>query len=506
MLNQGLQLERQNLEIHFEESKSGSLTCSLQGKYLHSKYNPVIEGERFAESLQADFSPLCVFILEPSLSYCAEYLKKRFPEAEICAVRFCRDFSESDAKWNHVFYIQDALPLGENIFNKLGEEKLCSSLVADWNPSKQVFLEQNFLAWQEIKNAIVKSRSVITTRAYFSKRWFKNSIIFASKISKPIILEKGSQSILISASGPSLSSSLPFIKENRSSFFLIALSSSFMPLCKNGILPDIVISSDGGYWAKKHLAFSGSKDTAFAIEAEGSLPKNILSQKQLLALCYDDGLEKDLLEAIGCPYMLSERNGTVAGTALAFAHSLTTGNIYICGFDQGPSPSFQHTQPNALENDNAKNDFRLKNSETRMTVSRFNSEQALEIYRNWFITNSPFFSKRVFRLSDDYKYEYTLGKIKEINWKDFKKIENDSKKTKEILIKSEKINLNEEERQYKIRMKIKALSESQKFKSEVFPMDSILIKRELSDEKKRRLESNLKEKIADFLKECEKLI
>ena len=70
-----------NPSLVFESSKAGELTCSFQGKYLHSKYNPTNEGEKFAAGIKADFSPLCVFILEPALSYCAPFLKKRFPKA-----------------------------------------------------------------------------------------------------------------------------------------------------------------------------------------------------------------------------------------------------------------------------------------------------------------------------------------------------------------------------------------------------------------------------------------
>ena len=500
--------------INFEPSRAGELTCSVQGKYLHSKYNPQTEGERFAENVQADFSPLCVFILEPALSYCAEPLKKKFPGADICAIRFSKDFSKADSKWDKVFYLENSsAPLSELIFNSLGEEKLISSLAFDWTPAKNIFPQQSMLAWGEIKKAILKARDVIGTRAYFSKRWLKNALIFASKVQKTMLLEKGGMPVIIAASGPSLKTSISFLKKYHESFFLIAVSSAFMPLSKNGISPDLVISSDGGYWAKKHIDFSGSVESVFALEAESAVPKEILSQKEILPLCYDDGLEKYFLDSIGCPYMLSERNGTVAGTALCFAHGLTTGDIFLCGLDQAPATGFQHTQPNALETDNAQKDFRIKNTETRLTSSRFNSSASLEIYRNWFISNSEYFSKRVFRLSDNFKYDFDLGKIHDIAWEDFEKkiIDGFSKQAadsshRRILFKEAKIKLNGDTRKVKILDTLRELCESQKFEDEVFPMDSLLIKRELSPKKREELKAKLKEKTEKLLKECEKLI
>lgn len=493
-------------QIIFEKSRTGATTCSFQGKYLHSKYNPQNEGERFAETIQADFSPLCVFILEPALSYCAKPLKKRFPAALICAIRFTRAFSESDSLWDKVFYFDEPLALSERLFNSLGEEKLISSLSFDWAPSKQAFSAPSVSAWNEIKKAILKARDVIATRSYFSKRWLKNSLIFSANIENPYIIGKGSSPVIVAASGPSLKSSLPFLKKFRESFFLIAVSSAYMPLSKNGIIPDLVISSDGGYWAKKHLEFSGSQETVFAIEAESAVPKNILRNKKVLPLSYEDGLETSFLNSCGCPYLLSERNGTVAGTALCFAHALTTGRIYLCGLDQAPSPSFQHTQPNALEAGNAVKDYRLKNTETRMTSSRFNSSGSLEVYRNWFISNSEFFSKRVSRLSDNFDFDFSLGKIRDINWEEYAENENTAKKTEKPSFIKKEISVKASERKNLLLEKLWELSDGQNFKNEVFPMDSIMIKREPDETKKEVLEESLKSKIQKLLKECEKVI
>ena len=496
-----------NRGFTIEKSKTGEATCSFQGKFLHSKYNPLGEAERFVQNLAADFSPLCIFILEPALSYCAPFLKKRFTGATICAIRFSHFFSETDKNWDFVFYSDKAsgLELASNLFEALGEEKIISSLVFDWPPSRLVFQEQSVFAWREIKKAILKARDVIATRAFFSKRWLKNSLIFACEIKNTVTIGKISLPIVISSSGPSLKSSLPFLKKYRSSFFLISVSSSFMPLLKNGILPNLVMSSDGGFWAKKHLSFSEDDcDTIFALEAESAVPKKIFESKKILPLIYDFGIERNFLDVVNCPYNITERNGTVAGTALFFALSLTDKNVFLCGQDLAPSPAFQHTQPNALEIDNAKRDFRLRNAETRMTRSRFDSERSLEIYRNWFVTNSEKFSGRVFRLSDNFEYEFSLGKIKDINWDKFSKIVD--LKAACLASENQKFLGMSEKRGNLLMKKLDEISKTQKFIDEVFPMDSILIKREISSEKKLNLQKALSEKIDDFLKECERIL
>ena len=137
--------------MEFFSAKNGDKTCIVNGKALHSKYNPSLEGEKFAESLQADFSPLCVITLEPALSYCAKNLRKRFPNAKICCIRFLEDFKDFDSAWDCVFYgaNENFRNLSADLYNALGEEILMSTLVFDWQPSKNIFPKENFKCWQE---------------------------------------------------------------------------------------------------------------------------------------------------------------------------------------------------------------------------------------------------------------------------------------------------------------------------------------------------------------------
>lgn len=495
--------------VEFSTAKSGDKTCSVSGKFLHSKYNPKQEGERFAENMPADFSPFCVLILEPALSYSAQFLRKRFPNAKLCCVRFSNDFREYDFVWDFVFYgaEESFRNLAEDLFNALGEENLISSLFFDWQPSKNVFPELNQKCWQEIQKVVLKSRDVLGTRSFFSKRWLKNSVLFCKKIKKGFVFDKISKPVLICASGPSLESSIPFIKKFRDDFFLIAVSSAFSPLIKNGIEPDFTLSSDGGFWAKTHLALPGEKNFGhiFALEAEGAAFSKLYENNLIIPLAYEKGIEPELLKSIGCPFMISRRNGTVAGTALEFAFSLTEKNIYLAGFDQAPAIGFQHTQPNENEIINQKKDFRLSTKETRTTKSRFGSQKSLEIYRNWFVSNSGKFGKRVFRISDNYNFSYNLEKIKDVNWNDLEKDSRDCFASLEMTKIPFEITMKKKERKKRILAKLKEMTKTDFFLDEVFPMDSLLIRRESDGGKKAELRKKASEKVEKLIEEIEKM-
>ena len=79
------------------------------------------------------------------------------------------------------------------------------------------------------------------------------------------------------------------IKKYRENFFLIAVSSLLSVLLYNKIFPDLVISTDGGFWAKKHLELNGGdlkklKNTVFALTDEANCPKDILQNPEIKKL------------------------------------------------------------------------------------------------------------------------------------------------------------------------------------------------------------------------------
>ncbi len=494
------------MNAEFSSAKNGEATCSYGGKYLHSKYNPSAEAQKFVENITTDFEPLAVIVIEASISYCTRFLRERFKNAVLCTVRFSNDFKKYDENWDFVFYPQgNSNFFQEDLFNALGEEKLCSALVVDWPASKNVFPQENAGIWLDIRQAILKARDVLVTRAYFSKRWLKNSLIFASRIKNPALLKKNNLSVVIAASGPSLKNSIPFLKKFRKSFFLIAVSSAYAPLHKNNIYADIVISTDGGYWAKKHLLLPGLCDskTVFALGCESAIPKSIFETNKIIPICYEDGLEQYFMKAAGCPFMTGRRNGTVSGTALEFALELTSSNIYLCGLDQESAEGFQHTQPNSLELSNERLDNRLKTKETRCASSQFSSEKSLEIYRNWFSSRPKEIAGRVFRVSDNHKYNHTLGNIKDVNWSFFEKLM--SKNEEKICIENVSFSQKADKKQILLE-KLNDISSSDFFRNELFPLESLLIKREENPEKRKKLEIELEKKVSDFIKKMDSIL
>lgn len=399
------------VEIQFADSKSGTKTCIANGIRLHSAYDPVKEAERFIGTLEFDFNPNMVIVTEPALSYCSQFLRNRFPKATLVAIRFTDQFDQYNYLWDNVFHYKQI----HQILSIYGEDMVLSAGFISWQPSQQVFTDAYNQCWEMIKNLVQTSRDILGTRAYFGRRWFKNTLSFCYRIRNSHSIKQGTSAIVLVASGPSLKSSLDLIRKNRDKFFLIALSSGLSPLLAAGIMPDLCISTDGGYWAKKHIMYC---PTVLAAPAEAALPGQCFDGA-ILPLKYGDGPEGDFLDSCGIASHLALRNGTVSGTALELALSITSGPVFACGLDLCQQIGFQHCQPNQLEVSNLLLDMRLAPKESRLYPQQLPSK-SLEIYAQWFQNQSQRLGKRFYRLAaENYSFSNRLGHIQDIDWKKF---------------------------------------------------------------------------------------
>ena len=393
----------------------------MNGINLHSSYDPQKEAERFVDNISCSYNPACIIITGPALSWTAVPLKKRFPQATLCAIRYSHDFSDTDTQWDIVFDgTAPAAILEDKLFNTFGEEIIFMTLFIAWQPSASAYSETHKTVWESIKHTVLKSRSILGTRTFFAERWLKNACRFCTLVHSIYTVIPGTSAVLAVASGPSLKSSIPFILHNRNSFFILAVSSALQPLLAAGITPDLVISTDGGYYARRHLLLleHSGNHIPVALTAESAADSSLLSNGDILPLTYGDVPEKNFLDACTIHAVHAERNGTVSGTAAMLALSITSGPIFFCGLDLAPAKGYQHMQPNALEQDICISDTRLHPLSLRVSAAGLPSP-SMDLYRQWFTNLDVSVTSRLFRLSDHYRYANVLGTVRDISWDAF---------------------------------------------------------------------------------------
>lgn len=478
------------MSLEYSKAKNESLTCKYNNIFLHSSYNPQNEAERFVQNLNPDYTPENILIIEPALSYCAPYLRKKFPSSNIYAIRFIKDIQTTE-RFDDEFYFSDDKNLEDQLFNYFGESGLLNSFFITWPPSSKAFSDNESKVWSIIKKVLKQCQDILATRQYFSERWIKNQINYFSNLTKVTNINKIDLPVLICGSGPSLKNCLNFIKTYSDHFFIIACSSSIKPLIKNGVTPDLCISTDGGYWAKKHLTCLKNTNSIIALPSEANIDKNLLKDVTVLPLAYCDNYDDTIFESLKISFIKAKRNGTVTGTALELALSITENKILLCGIDLEASSGYVHTQPNELESSNSLKDNRIRTKEKRIFIQGLETPQ-LDIYRNWFINNSANFENRVFRLYENHIFIHTLGKIKDIQVSDVKKMLD----TKTI---SDKKNIfNSVQNIHCTMQNIKniftQLSSNPVWIENYFPADCMMIKRYQKTELEQKYKIILKEK------------
>ncbi len=425
------------MNINLEDAKNASLTCSVNGRFLHSKYNPENEAKNFIDSIECNYTPSCVIITGPCLPYCIPFLRERFPNTPLYAIQYDTFFSnltgvvderiKETEKWTGTFLcLKDTNieSLSEILYSALGEEAVFATLLVSWKAADTVFSDESKKAWEALRILIQKSRDVLATRSFFSTRWLKNTVQFCVHARNIATFKLQSAPVFLIASGPSLKHCLDFIHKFQKRAIIIALSSSLCTLVQNDIIPDVCISTDGGYYAKKHLEILLSLakkgySIPLAVSPESNVGGKILETIPIIPLTYNDGIETKLLHKCKIPAECAERNGSVSGTASQLALSLTTNNIYAFGLDLSIGKGYSHTNPNAHELINLLGDVRLRPLAHRTASSELSllaqTLSPLAIYRQWFETRNSVFANRFYRVfADGYAYKNTLGKIKDL--------------------------------------------------------------------------------------------
>ena len=489
------------MKLQFSKAKDGTQTFSADGVFFHSTYSPYKEAERFIQGVNFLFEPKIVFFIEPGLSYCKEVLKKKYPQCQTACIRLFNQKLGDEANWDYLIHPVDYQQLKTYLINNFGEEKLLSSTIVFPKITENIFFNEVQQIVNEYKSALEDSKTLLVTRQFFEKKWLINSCTFLKYINNIIKPDfKTELPVVICASGPSLEQSISIIKQYRNKVFILCLSSALSVLIKHSIIPDLLLSTDGGYWAGEHLKYlKQNPGIPLAAPCEAFIPKEILQNNPILALRYNDDnsfICSSIFVLSKIPFQNALRNPTVSGTGLFLAKNITSNNIFFCGLDLSSSNSFQHSQPNELEKNNLIFDTRIKSKQTRINRSRFNSD-SLAIYRNWFSSLNEQEVKNVKRVIIK-NTQKPLGNITDIDNDQFQKI---------IANEQNKNNTTSLETTYFDKLYIHKtfayiinnLSD-EKWQKQIFPADYLSLKNNNDEQAKQLTQARLNKRVQALIK------
>lgn len=373
------------------DTKDGNKTLSIDGKFIHSKYSPLKEAEKFiSANLKTDTT---LVLLGPGLGYTFKVLEETHPNIEIISIPFHKELGDISKElnptdreqWDVVSNLEDFLRKVIHIENIKGLQ------ILEWNPCSNIYPQISQKINEAIINRIRRINGNILTTARFGKKWLQNSIKNFLKIECYVKEFKLSKPIIIVASGKSLNGSIETIKRVRDSVILISLTSSNCALKYYNIVPDITFSTDPGYYSKLHI-YNSNNTIAMPLTNSTS------SGSPVLLLNQGNEFEELLISLGNIPNIRVNENGTVAGTALEFALKNSNQPIFLFGQDLASTDIESHIKPYTFDNLLRSEESKVSPYYSIMYRRWIMAGVSFQTYRNWFSNFSSKYPKRVFRV------------------------------------------------------------------------------------------------------------
>jgi hypothetical protein len=324
---------------------------------LHSRYNPRGEAERYVNSLSLKEGTGFFILIEPGLGYLVPALRKKNPAAKIIALHCVRPGSPGaaenrpDACW----YPGKGCALQDFLEAEIPDTNAGAVKIVEWRPGLAVFGTAYLKLMEETAEFIKRADANARTTGEFGRRWFRNFFRNLDLLEQILVPSPLSLPMVIAGAGPGLEDAIPLIEEARrkSPLLILAASSAAAAMEERGLAPDLVISTDGGNWARLHLCEcwrrifgrgSGGLCTGLAAALSAAIPSQYAGVP-ILPISDGSFWQRTVLSGLEIPFLALPQRGTVSASALDLAFYLTGGNIYIAGMDLALKDIRSHARP-----------------------------------------------------------------------------------------------------------------------------------------------------------------
>ena len=353
-------------------ARNGDPTAAVEGILIHSRYDPRKEAARFMAQRLGHSSPATLFLLGVGLGYLIEAARQQVPNARIIAVSVLGATRE-DLKAAADVHIATAgiEDVRRSISAALRPEDAAGLEVIEWEPVVRAAGDVAQAIRRATAATVSRLNAAVATTGYFGPRYVRNllrTLLFAGARSHgaPRGAPRGSPSgwistdlpspdppraVCIAAAGPSLEDAVPWIRAHRKALELWALSSAAPALKHRGLLPDLIVHQDAGYYAAEHAAaFARGLEVLppVLMPATANLPPPPLRDRVVL-ISQSTPMERDVFHALAVEPPGVPETGTVAATATTLALGFRRGPVYLAGLDLAHRDLRSHVAPHAFE-------------------------------------------------------------------------------------------------------------------------------------------------------------
>ena len=372
----------------------------MKNRSLHSRYNPLLEAERYIGSLPLNENARFFVLIEPGDGYMASPLKKKVPGAKIIALHVEKPEGARHGNVDTEWFPETGISIQDFLEREIPDSEAAEIQLLEWRPAMAVYGQAYLDLVEETVNFIKRVDANARTVKTFGPRWFRNFFKNLGIISKILLPAPITCPLLVTGAGPGLETAIPVIRKAREKLFILAASSSAAALKAGNLIPDMVIGTDGSPWAKYHLYELFRDPGSFACPLVLALTAALPSQaKELPALLISDGSlwQTLILSGLEIPFIVLPQRGTVSATALDLAFALTEGEVYLAGMDLGNRDIRSHARPYSFDVfiEEKAGRFAPVYSQTYRRSSQLKAGGSYGIYASWFEKQLGSYPKRL---------------------------------------------------------------------------------------------------------------
>jgi hypothetical protein len=349
-------------------ARSGEPTLLIDGVSVHSRYDPRREAIRYLDSLgERVLHASVVILIGEGLPYLCPPLRDRLSRARVLSIRVGPAGADGD---DHEIDLVGASPgdIRRWLRERVAPLDAGGIELVLWEPGRKAVPDLFRIAEEEVLLAVRDLQAQIATIGAFGRRWITNAI--RSAIAADVRWNVGPsgddaspEAVSIVTSGPGLepllSRARPGGGQNPASDtppfpgVVMATSSALSSLRHAGVDPDLVIHTDGGFWAGRYLReaapAAATTPLLLALPARAAIPYRRLHgtgsagvDPVFLATGWiGDQLHDDYLR-----WPRVTESPTVTGTLLSFARQVVPGaTLCVSGLDLCSRGLLGHARP-----------------------------------------------------------------------------------------------------------------------------------------------------------------
>lgn len=341
------------MNVQIEAAKSGVLTMKMNDFYIHSKYDPIKEAEKFIDKNYKVGKTIILYGY--GLGYIVESFKvARKLQEKIIVID---PFQKIEKKNEHNIYYLDSERNTEltNHLNAILNDNDTGNIEIICSPNYRNIDEKKYAEIYEMISNVLKSKIInFNTIQSMAWPWYENFLdnmkytFYDETITS--LFNRYTCPVIVVAGGPSLTKQLPLLKSIKGKCIILCAGSTIQTLLKHHIEPDYIVNIDGGQ--KNLLHFEPLQNSTinyiYGLQSTKGIRENFKGNS-----FYFSPISDPLSNTFIKNYMPSirkiEGGVSVASYTLAIASYISSGPIALIGQDLAYTNNSSHADGNVQQ-------------------------------------------------------------------------------------------------------------------------------------------------------------